>query len=304
MIKNKYQTSQLRSRIPLNVKVLSLCLLFATTCQGVSANEQTQSLQQWQPVSAESLIELPANLIEKRIQQDFRMSPMATELLQMDKKISNKSQQIAALQSLLEEAGETEMIDERVDLIQLKSSFLDLMQAGQKLRQSQLENKISVYQAVLFKLNSRSQAVADSQAFQLHLSQKEARQRMDKVMAQVDQTLLQDGFNKQSPYAQEFASNLAKIEQLKEAISAHESNLAAMVDGVEVSTQEYIRQLLMQSSSEQSLLDQEALMLSYMAKIVALDAQSLEFSISEMQEQQALSSSPMTTPANSVALFL
>jgi hypothetical protein len=65
-----------------------------------------------------------------------------------------------------------------------------------------------------------------------------------------------------------------------------------------------MRQLLMQSSTEQSLLDQEGLMLSYMAKIVALDAQSLEFAISEAQEVNAMNAGPLTTPATSVSLFL
>ena len=41
-----------------------------------------------------------------------------------------------------------------------------------------------------------------------------------------------------------------------------------------------------------------------MAKIVALDAQSLEFAISEAQESEATSAATLTTPAKSVSLFL
>ncbi|MFT6268382.1 MAG: hypothetical protein ACJAVV_001190 [Alphaproteobacteria bacterium] len=260
--------------------------------------------ENWQPVSADSLVELPANLIEKRIQQDFRMSPMATELLAIEQDIGAKSQQIKALKTLLGDASSGNMIDEKVDLIQLKSAFLDLMQTGQQLRQTQLGNKIDVYQQVLAKLYSQSNEQANTTAYQLKLSQQAAKARMEKVMRQVDETLLQDGYSEQSPYAKEFAVNLEKIDQLKSAINAHKANLAAKVDGIEVSTQEYMRQLLMQSSTEQSLLDQEALMLSYMAKIVALDAQSLEFSISEAQEVNAMNAGPLTTPATSVSLFL
>lgn len=274
---------------------------FATSTFAMQTQGEAES---WRPVSAESLVQLPANLIEKRIQQDFRMSPMASELLQVDQQVAASSEQIKAMQSLLKDSKPTDMIDERVDLVQLKSGFLDLMQAGQQLRQDQLENKIQVYQEVLASLYSQDQSEQNTQAYQLKLSQQEARSRMEKVMQQVDDTLLQGGVIEQSPYASEFAANLAKIDQLKAAIASHQSNLAATVGGVEVSTQEYIRQLLMQSSSEQSLLDQEALMLSYMAKIVALDAQSLEFAIGEMQEDDALSSAPMTTPGNSVSLFL
>lgn len=277
-------------------------LAFSLSCASVSFSTNAQ--QNWQPITADSLVELPANLIEKRIQQDFRMSPMATELLDIEQNIAAKSLQIQAVKTLISESSFNEMIDEKVDLIQLKSGFLDLMQAGQSLRQSQLENKMDVYQKVLAKLYSQSNKEVNTKAYQLRLSQQEARARMEKVMQQVDEVLLQDGYNTQSPYANEFAANLDKIDQLKEAISAHKANLAATVDGVEVSTQEYLRQLLMQSSSEQSLLDQEALMLSYMAKIVALDAQSLEFAISEAQESDVLNANSLTTPAKSVSLFL
>lgn len=284
--------------------VLTVAVMLSLSMQVSAAQLEGQQQENWQPVSAESLVQLPANLIEKRIQQDFRMSPMANELLQIDQEVAASSQQIKALQSLLEGSESNQMIDERVDLVQLKSGFLDLLQTGQQLRQDQLDSKMQVYQEVLASLYQQDNSEQNSQAYQLKLSQQEARQRMEKVMQQVDDTLLQGGEVEQSPYASEFAANLAKIEQLKEAIANHQSNLAANVDGVEVSTQEYIRQLLMQSSSEQSLLDQEALMLSYMAKIVALDAQSLEFAISEMQEQDALSAGPSTTPASSVSLFL
>ncbi|MDT0594058.1 hypothetical protein [Glaciecola petra] len=261
--------------------------------------------QEWQPISAESLVKLPANLIEKRIQQDFRLSPLSTELLAVENKMMDESNKIQTLKSIIEGAAQDQMIDEKVDLVQVKSNFLDLLQKGQQIRQSQLESKIDVYQKVLEKLYQGNNEELNSKAYQLKISQRAAKDRMQRVMQQVDDNLLQNGLSEQSPYAKEFASNLAKIDQLKDAIAAHSANLAASIDGREVSTQEYIRQLLMQSSSEQSLLDQEALMLSYMAKIVALDAQSLEFTISEIEEKQALSSAGITnTPANSVSIFL
>lgn len=283
--------------------IIKLAFLFAVLSTSQLAFP-TQA-QEWQPISADSLVKLPANLIEKRIQQDFRLSPLATELLAIENQMVDESNKIQSLKSLIERAEQGQMIDEKVDMVQIKSNFLDLLQKGQQIRQSQLESKIDVYQKVLEKLYQGNGEDLNSKAYQLRISQRAAKDRMQKVMKQVDENLLQNGFSEQSPYAKEFASNLAKIDQLKDAIASHSANLAASIDGREVSTQEYIRQLLMQSSSEQSLLDQEALMLSYMAKIVALDAQSLEFTISEIQEQQALSSAgPTSTPANSVSIFL
>lgn len=270
---------------------------YTTASQGSGHND-------WQPVSAESLIELPANLIEKRIQQDFNMSPMASQLLNLEQAIGEQSSQIKAVQELVASSGDTEMIDEKVSLVQLKSSFLDDMQLGHELRQDALNQKIDVYQNVLEKMYQANNRQQNEGKFILKQQQEAARQRMEKVMAQVDETIAAQGYTAQSPYADEFAKNLAKIEQLKTAISSHQASMAATVDGIEVSTEEYIRQLLIQASSEQSLLDQEGLMLSYMSKLVALDAQSLEYAISDQQLDGDVLAQPMTTPAKSVDLFL
>lgn len=261
--------------------------------------------QSWQPVASESLLKLPANLIEKRIQQDFEMSPMAQSLLSVEQEIAGTSEQIKNLQALVNEAAEGDLVEERVNLVQLKSSFLDLMQESQNLRQDALDQKQDLYEEVLNKLNK--QANLDSQQATVKLKQKQeiARKRMEAVMAQVDQTLMHSGYEKPSPYADEFAHNLSKIEKLKLAISNHKASVAPTIDGVEVSAQEYVRQLLMQASTEQSLLDQESLMLSYMAKLVALDAQAIEYEIAYQQDEQGSSNqAQMIKPAQAVDLFL
>lgn len=276
---------------------LSVVLASYLLCAPVFANN-------WEPIAAESLIKLPVNLIEKRIAQDFRLSPVSNQLLEIDNALNAKSQQISALNELLEQAQANEMIDERVDLVQLKSSFLDLMQEGQALRQQQLTDKMEVYQAVLAKMYESDTKHQDSKTYKLNVNHKAAKQRMQHVLSKVDAKLLSSGQHSESPYAKEFSENLSKIEQLKQAIAEHQANLAPVVDGREVSSQEYIRQLLMKSSSEQSLLDQEGLMLSYMSKLVALDAQALEFVISESDEISANGTVSATSPRHSVNLFL
>jgi N-acetylglucosamine kinase-like BadF-type ATPase len=127
---------------------------------------------------------------------------------------------------------------------------------------------------------------------------------MEKVIAQVDDTLLGQGVNERSPYADEFAANLNKIELLKKAISNHQAAMAPTIDGVAVSGQEYVRQLLMQAASDQSLLDQESLMISYMAKLVALDAQSIEFTIAYEETEDGAVINNFTKPAQATDLFL
>ncbi|WP_250883961.1 hypothetical protein [Glaciecola sp. XM2] len=276
-----------------------LALTLATLSVGAFANTG-----EWEPVSAESLIELPANLIEKRIQQDFNMSPWANELLTLEQSIAQQSSKIKALQSLLVDAADDAMIDEKVSLVQLKSGFLDDMQQGHELRQQALNKKIDVYQSVLTKMYEAANRETHQAKFVLKQQQEAARKRMESVMAQVDDTLATQGYTEKSPYADEFAQNLSKIEQLKTAISEHQATMAAKIDGIEVTTDEYVRQLLIQASSEQSLLDQEGLMLSYMSKLVALDAQALEYAISNNQDSDDVLAQPMTSPATSIDIFL
>lgn len=258
----------------------------------------------WQPVASETLIKLPANLIEKRIQQDFDMSPLASELLQLENEIASKGDKIVALQTILTDVPEQEMIEERVSLVQLKSSYLDDMQLSQVLRQQALNKKQSVYEDVLQQLlyQTNSSANVDMQA--IRKRQEAAKKRMEKVIAQVDETLLNQGLDSRSPYADEFAANLDKIERLKSAIAKHKSSMAPTIDGVEVSAQEYVRQLLMQAASDQSLLDQEALMISYMAKLVALDAQSIEFALAYEETDEGAVINNFTKPSQAADLFL
>jgi hypothetical protein len=279
--------------------MLSVALIAALSPIKAHANANNH----WQPVASETLIKLPANLIEKRIQQDFEMSPLANQLLTLESAIANKGDKIKALQSLLADANENEMTEERVSLVQIKSSYLDDMQLSQSLRQDALNKKQYLYEDVLRKLFHQQNSSANLDMQKLRAKQEEAKQRMDRVIAQVDATLLSGRLDKASPYADEFAMNLGKIEQLKEAISKHQSSLAPTIDGVEVSAQEYVRQLLMQAASDQSLLDQEALMISYMAKLVALDAQSIEFRLAYEETEDGVLINNFTKPSQAADLF-
>jgi len=288
-------------------QITTVCFLMVSIAiTGVLApiKANANSDNHWQPVASETLIKLPANLIEKRIQQDFEMSPLANQLLSLESSIADKGDKIKALQSLLAETSESEMTEERVSLVQIKSSYLDDMQLSQSLRQDALNKKQYLYEDVLRKLFNQQNSSANLDMQKLRAKQEEAKQRMDRVIAQVDATLLNDRLDTASPYADEFAMNLGKIEQLKQAISQHQSSLAPTIDGIEVSAQEYVRQLLMQAASDQSLLDQEALMISYMAKLVALDAQSIEFRLAFEETEDGVLINNFTKPSQAADLFL
>ena len=258
----------------------------------------------WDPVASDKLIKLPANIIEKRIQQDFEASPMAVYIVELEQQMQGKLSQLKSLQQLITDSEGEELFNLRFELVQQKSEYLDLMQEAQGLRQNALAKKQNIYETVLGKLRNKNGRISQSEVFQLKQKQAQARQRMQKVFAQVDNSLIHSGLDQRSPYADEFALNLAKVEALKNAISKHKANASPTLGNVEVTSEEYVRQLLMDASTEQSLLDQESLMFSYMAKLVALDAQALEYEISYGDENTSLTQRNRTKPAAVADLFL
>jgi hypothetical protein len=229
---------------------------------------------------------------------------MALHIIELEQHMQDKLSQLKSLRELMADSEGEDLINQRFELVQQQSEYLDLMQEAQGLRQNALAKKQGLYQAVLGKLRNKNGRISQGDVYLLQQKQAEARQRMQKVLAQVDNGLMHSGLDQRSPYADEFALNLAKVEDLKNAISKHKANASPTLGDVEVTSEEYVRQLLMQASTEQSLLDQEGLMFSYMAKLVALDAQSLEYEISYDDENTDLTQRNRTKPAAVADLFL
>jgi DhnA family fructose-bisphosphate aldolase class Ia len=156
---------------------------------------------------------------------------------------------------------------------------------------------------VLDKLRLQSGKMSNIESYQIQQAKISARQRMEKVIEKVDQSLMHLGVDKSSSYTNEYSKNLNQIQNLKMAINRHQANQSPTMNGVDITSEEYLRQLLMSVSTEQSLLDQEALMLSYMAKLVALDAQTLEYEMAYGDEQGAEMISEASKPSTATTLF-
>jgi hypothetical protein len=285
--------------------LLLATLLLLTTSQFALANTNHLSAtsSDWKPVASDKLIKLPANIIEKRIQKDFQASAMAVRMVALDTDMQAKVSMIKSiLQTMPELEGEAAQ-NQRFELLQYKSEYLDLLQESHTLHQSALEKKQTLYTNVLDKMRLQSGKVSGNESYQIQQAQIAARQRMEKVVADVDQSLMHLGSEKSSPYTDEYSKNLHQIEKLKMAINRHQTNESPKVNGVDISSEEYLRQLLMGVSTEQSLLDQEALMLSYMAKLVALDAQALEYEMAYGDEENADLITEASKPSNVTTLF-
>jgi hypothetical protein len=285
--------------------LLVVALLTLGSSSVVKANglQLNTTSPDWKPVASDKLVKLPANIIEKRIQKDFQASAMATRMVELDSDMQDKVGVIKSiLKSLPELEGEVAQ-NQRFELLQFKSEYLDLLQESHGLHQSALEKKQNLYSNVLDKMRLQSGKISSNESYQIQQAQIAARQRMEKVVTQVDQSLMHLGVEKSSPYTDEYSKNLNQIEKLKMAINRHQTNESPKVNGIDISSEEYLRQLLMGVSTEQSLLDQEALMLSYMAKLVALDAQALEYEMAYGDEENPALITEASKPASVTTLF-
>jgi len=300
-----YFTKQQTKKVTVHKSVLLTTLLMLATSQFALANPGllNAASPDWKPVASDKLIKLPANIIEKRIQKDFQASAMAMRMVALDADMQEKVSVIKSiLQTMSELEGEAAQ-NQRFELLQYKSEYLDLLQESHTLHQSALEKKQDLYSNVLDKMRLQTGKISSNESYQIQQAQIAARQRMEKVIVDVDQSLMHLGIEKSSPYTDEYSKNLNQIEKLKMAINRHQTNESPQVNGVDISSEEYLRQLLMGVSTEQSLLDQEALMLSYMAKLVALDAQALEYEMAYGDEEDSTILTEASKPSNVTTLF-
>ncbi len=253
-------------------KIVQACVLAST----VSVSFSALGMADWQPTSSEKLIKLPAQYMDKSLQQSFRESALATSINAAQVQLGIEVQRMQDLRSAVNSASGDEKVSLQHQLLESKSAYLELMQEKLQMDQQALEAKNKVYEQVMNDLRrekrkSKDPVVADTRAMQ-----QAARQRLEQSVAQVDLMMTDTTFGEASEYRSHYAENLNKIEELKAAIRSHVANEAPAIDGLEVSREEYVRHLLANIQAEQALVDQEELMLTYMAKLVALDAQALE----------------------------
>ena len=132
-----------------------------------------------------------------------------------------------------------------------------------------------------------------------------ARQRFEQTFSEVDKKIMSASSTVGSKYAREYEKNISAIRQLSDALKTHAMNRSSEISGNPVSRGDYLRQLLTENQGEIALLDQEAKILSFMAKLVSLDA----LSIAERTmdgDLNTLNGGEVedNTPANTIDLFI
>ncbi|MEM6999265.1 MAG: hypothetical protein AAF529_00670 [Pseudomonadota bacterium] len=254
----------------------------------------------WQPITSERLVKLPVSQVDRRLEQSFRQSALAERIFDLSDNAAHQGQSLSDIRAGLEMAEDDARIALQHQYLEEKSRHLDTLQERHALREQELTTKVRVLEGLMRKL--RSNAVADDTVtMALVEKQKAARERLENSMVSVDTNLFDALPGSQSEYAEAYEEHTRKLAQLTRAIQQHPANQAAQIDGQEVTREAYVRHLITRTQSELALLAQEEEMLGYMAKLVALDAQSLQ---DELENQELDEKGNPTRIASAVDHFI
>lgn len=259
-------------------KMLSRSLLAVSLSSAllVAPVVSASNVATWKPVSHEKLITLPANFISRKIDNDFNESALAAQINALDERMTMAVDSMKKLKDKMADVTGDEHLELSHQFLEAKSDYLDFVEQKQKLDQQAMNIRRKLYERVLKQIRRNKEKNGSAEMVKLQKDQQRARKRMEQAKSLVDNALLEAGNMEGSKYSGEYNKNINQLEALKAAINSHEANRAPAIDGQEVTKEGYVRHLLAGLNAEQAIFDQEKLMLTYMAKLVSLDAQSLE----------------------------
>jgi len=251
-----------------------LGVLFVAALMTGTAPVQAAGNASWTPAASERLIKLPGNYLKKAIDNDFAKSGLAAALADNGNLIQLKTQTLKDLQSAIDQAEGDLLTELRHQYLAEKRAYLELTARHHDLRRKQAKTKIRVYEKLLRKMGRRKAGMTP-QKVALIAKQDQARERFDATLASVDTKLFRSTMSAESKYAREYAKNVTAIEALTRAIQEHPMNAQTEIDGMAVTKEDYLRQLIGENEAELALVQQEETVLGFMAKLVSLDALAL-----------------------------
>ncbi len=236
----------------------------------------------WQPQASERLVKLPATYIKRSLEQDFTRSELGQALRDIDTEIGFKAETLTDLQGAIEASEGEVQTDLRHQFLIEKREYIDLVSRKIELRRSALEKKSGVLEKLMKRMGEEEASLTPVRR-ELIANQEAARDRFENSISGVDMKLLETSVAPESKYSQQFATNLSAIDTLTRAIEGHAMNQQPEIDGMVVTREGYVRQMIADAQAELELIGQEETILGYMAKLVALDATALSEVVAEAE---------------------
>lgn len=257
---------------------------------------------EWQPQASERLIKLPTHYLKKSIDRDFQSSELGTALRTIDDDLRAKGQTLEDLNKAQGRASGAVGVELRHQVLAEKQAYIRMMGDRQDMRRKRLQTQVRLYDRLLRKMQREGYEKGSVKA-ELIDKQKAARARLERTVTDVDMAIFGEPDAKESKYSTEYEKNRQAIEKLVSAINAHPMNTRAEVDGDDMNREEYLKQLVQDSEAELAILNQEEMVLGYMAKMVALDALALSEDVADMQAEQGGYDAVETTSLSSAVDF-
>ncbi|MDP6590127.1 MAG: hypothetical protein QF666_11865 [Alphaproteobacteria bacterium] len=236
----------------------------------------------WQPQASERLVKLPASYIKRSLEQDFTRSELGQALRDIDTEIGFKSETLTDLQAAIEASEGEVHTDLRHQFLVEKREYIELVSRKIELRRKAMEKKSGVLEKLMKRMGQQDAELTPIRR-ELIERQSAARARFETSISGVDMELLETSVAPESKYSRQFASNLSAIDSLSRAIEQHPMSRGPEVDGVPVTREDYVRQMIADAQAELELIGQEETILGYMAKLVALDATALSEEVSDAE---------------------
>ena len=205
---------------------------------------------------------------------DYASAAYTSSLADLDEKIKLKSQTLADLKGAVDQAKDDAKTQLRYQLLTEKRDFIRLSGTRLDLRRARLEARRDELERLLRRRFAYGPAYAPDRSA-LVQRQEEARRRFESSLATVDLRLFRSDSGAPGRLSDEQSRNLQAIESLQQAIKSHPMNAGRGIDAEPGSRDTQLRSLLNDTAAELALLDQEGRMLSFMAKLLALDAMAL-----------------------------
>ncbi|GHD63202.1 hypothetical protein GCM10017083_53090 [Thalassobaculum fulvum] len=269
------------------MRTVLVILLAGTWTTGALGAGPADGDATWRPAASERLVRLPAGYLERAIDRDFQGSPLATALDETGRQLADRNAGLGELQAAVEAAAGDERDALRQRFLEEKQAYLQLMGRRHDLERERLKTRLALYERLLTRLRREGGVTDNPAAARLAENRQAAQSRFEASVARVDMALFADGAAAESRYGAEYRRHAEALGELVAAINAHPMNRAPEIDGRSVDKREFLRHLAGQAEAELALLDQQDLVLAYMAKLVALDAMAMADEVDAREAETA-----------------
>ena len=269
----------MKARPPFLLLLLGLMFGFGGLPSPV-AGQSSDTDPTWRPAATEHLVRLPPGYLERAIEQDYQGSGLARAIEDIGAQLRATTIGLSDLHDFARMSVGAERDEVRHRALLAKRAYVDKMSARLELERERIETRVGLFERLLDELE-RSDAPVAEQDQTLEANRAAAFERFEDSRLRIDMALLQGGAVEQSRYATEYDKHAVALRALSEAIDRHPMNAAPELDGRPMDRTAHLRQLLIAAETERALLEQRELVVSYMARLVALDAMTLADEMAE-----------------------